>query len=88
VLEPISNTPPPPDAAATRELHAELRAAVDRLPPRQREVALLTWGEGLAAADAARALGTSEANVYTNLHLARKQIARAIGFDLARQEPS
>jgi RNA polymerase sigma-70 factor (ECF subfamily) len=88
VLEPISKTPPPPDAAATRELHAELRAAVDRLPPRQREVALLTWGEGLAAADAARVLGTSEANVYTNLHLARKQVAHAIGFNLARQEPS
>jgi RNA polymerase sigma factor (sigma-70 family) len=82
----MANTAPPPDAAATRELHAKLRAAVDRLPPRQREVALLTWGEGLAAAEAARILGTSETNVYTNLHLARKQIAQAIGFDLARRQ--
>jgi RNA polymerase sigma-70 factor (ECF subfamily) len=86
VLEPISNTPPPPDAVATRELHAELRAAVGRLPQRQREVALLTWGEGLAASDVAQVLGTSEANVYTNLHLARKQVAQAIGYDLARPQ--
>jgi RNA polymerase sigma-70 factor, ECF subfamily len=87
-LEPLARTASPPEAAATRELHAELRAAVDRLPPRQREVALLTWGEGLAAGEVARVLGTSEANVYTNLHLARKQLAQAIGFNLARQEPS
>jgi RNA polymerase sigma-70 factor (ECF subfamily) len=85
LLEPLAKTAAPPEAAAIRELHAELRSAVDRLPPRQREVALLTWGEGLAAADVARVLGTSEANVYTNLHLARKQVAQAIGFDLARQ---
>ena len=85
-VEPISKTPSPPDAAATRELHAELRAAVDRLPSRQREVAQLTWGEGLTTADVARVLGTTEANVYTNLHLARKQIAHAIGLDLARRQ--
>jgi len=87
LLERVAKTASPPEAAATRELHAELRVAVDRLPQRQREVALLTWGEGLAAADVARVLGTSEANVYTNLHLARKQVAQAIGFDFARQEP-
>jgi RNA polymerase sigma-70 factor (ECF subfamily) len=84
--EPAAATPMPPETAVVSELHAELRAAVDRLPPRQREVALLAWGESLAANDIARILDTTEANVYTNLHLARKQIARAIGYDFARQE--
>ncbi len=84
--EPVAATPAPSETAAASELHAELRAAVDRLPPRQREVALLAWGEGLAAPEVARILNTTEANVYTNLHLARKQIARAIGYDFARQE--
>lgn len=78
----------PPDEAATNELHAALRAAVARLPPRQREVALLAWGEGLAAADVARILQTTESNVYVNLHLARKQVAQAIGYDPARHKSS
>jgi RNA polymerase sigma-70 factor (ECF subfamily) len=86
--EPIANTAAPPDLAAVRELHADLRAAVDRLPQRQREVALLTWGEHLPPGDVAAVLGISTASVYTNLHLARKQVAESIGYDLIRQEPT
>lgn len=84
--EVASSAAAPPELAAADELHAELRAAIDRLPERQREVALLTWGEGLTAADAATVLEISEASVYTNLHLARKRIAAAIGVDSAGRE--
>jgi DNA-directed RNA polymerase specialized sigma24 family protein len=58
------------------------------LPSRQREVAALVWGEGLAAGDAAAVLEISEASVYTNIHLARKQIAAAIGLAPSQRKPS
>ncbi len=78
----------PIDRAMADEQHAKLRAAIDGLPDRQREVALLSLGEGLAASEVAQVLGTTEANVHTCLHLARKRIARAIGFDYARRGPA
>jgi RNA polymerase sigma-70 factor (ECF subfamily) len=75
-------------AAVANEVRGEIQAAVDRLPERQREVAVLSWGEGLAAAEVATVLGVSEANVYTNLHLARKRLAQALGVDvLGRSVP-
>ena len=70
--------------AVATELSVNVQAAVDRLPQRQREVALLSWGEGLAAGEVAVVLEITEANVYATLHLARKRIAQAIGVDLAR----
>jgi RNA polymerase sigma-70 factor (ECF subfamily) len=94
VTEPIedeslaSPAPLPPELAAAAELHQELRTAVDRLPERQREVALLAWGEALAADEIAQVLSISESSVYTNLHLARKRIAAAIGVDSAGRKPS
>lgn len=81
---PAVDAPSPADEASFRELDAGIRAAIDRLPRRQREVAVLVLGEGLPAAEAARILETTEANIYTCLHLARKQIAKAIGVDFAR----
>ena len=82
--ELVSDTAPPPEQAAAGELQAAVRAAIDRLPQRQREVALLSLGEGLAAREVADVLETTEANVHTCLHLARKRIARAIGVQYAR----
>ena len=83
-VEAVARDEPPAELAAAAELDRDIRAAVDRLPPRQREVALLSWGEGLAAGDVASVLGITEANVYATLHLARKRIAQAIGVDQAR----
>ena len=54
-------------------------AAIDRLPDRQREVALLSLGQGLPG-EVARVLEISEANVYTVCTLA-KCIAQFIGVD-------
>jgi RNA polymerase sigma-70 factor (ECF subfamily) len=70
---------PPPVQAGINELQAAIRVAIDALPERQREVALLSLGEGLSAHDVANVLETTPANVYTCLHLARKHIAQAIG---------
>jgi RNA polymerase sigma-70 factor (ECF subfamily) len=85
-VETASLSASPPALAAAAEVDAAVRTAIERLPPRQREVALLTWGEGLSPAEVARVLEISEANVYTNLHLARKQIAAGIGVDFAAQD--
>jgi RNA polymerase sigma-70 factor (ECF subfamily) len=82
----IDETSPPLEQAAVNELRADIRAAIDALPDRQREVALLSLGEGLAAHDVARVLETTEANVHTCLHLARKRIAQSIGVNYSRQE--
>jgi len=86
--ELICNLPLPPELAAAGELHASVRAAIDRLPGRQREVALLSLGEGLPAREVACVLEITEANVHTCLHLARKAIARSIGVDYVRPDPA
>jgi len=87
VGEMLSKTPLPMEHAAAEELHAKIHAAIDRLPTRQREVAMLSLGEGLPAREVAQILETTEANVHACLHLARKHIARAIGVDRARSDP-
>jgi RNA polymerase sigma-70 factor, ECF subfamily len=84
--EPLGHTDQPADLVAAAELNTEVRAAVNVLPERQREVALLVWGEGLSASEAASVLEITEANVYSCLHLARKRVAQAIGVNNARAE--
>ena len=86
--EVVSNTAPPEEQAAADELHDRVRAAIGRLPERQREVALLSLGEGLPARDVALVLDITEANVHTCLHLARKRIAESIGVVYARPDPT
>ena len=77
----VSRAASPAAEAAASELHARVLVEIDRLPERQREVAVLSLGEGLPAREVARVLETTEANVHTCLHLARRRIARAIGFN-------
>lgn len=74
------------DAATAAELHALVQSEIDRFPDRQREVALLSWGEGLAAGEIAAALEITEANVYATLHAARKRLAKALGVNYARSD--
>jgi RNA polymerase sigma-70 factor (ECF subfamily) len=85
---PVSRHPAPADEVAADELRARIRAAIGQLPERQREVALLSLGEGLATCDVAQILETTESNVHACVHLARKRIAQAIGIDYARQNRS
>ena len=84
----VSKAVQPVAEAEAHELHARVRAAIDDLPERQREVAVLSLGEGLSAREVAQVLDTTEANVHTCLHLARKRIAQTIGVDYARRESS
>ena len=70
------------------ELQERIRASIEHLPDRQREVAVLCLGEKLTAVQTAKVLQISEANVHTCLHLARKRIAKAIGIDFAQPESS
>ena len=86
VDELISNSPLPIEHASAKELSARIRETIDRLPQRQREVALLMLGEGIPATETAQILETTKANVYSCLRLARKQIARAIGVDRVQPE--
>ena len=79
------NAPEPSSHAAAAELRGAIRTAIDDLPDRQREVALLCLGEGLPASDVAYILDITEANVHTSLHLARKRIAQAIGVNYMRR---
>lgn len=74
----------PPEKAIAAELYGDIKAAIDALPSRQREAALLVLGEGLSSHEAAAVMQTSKANVQTCLHLARKQIARAIGVEYVK----
>lgn len=70
----IDAAPGPPAAAMAAELGELVAGEVSRLPPRQREVLVLVGYEGLATREVAELLGTSEANVHSNLWAARARL--------------
>ena len=77
--------PPPPEVAADaaaalheRERARRVAACVSDLPPRQREAIVLTFYEGMTAADAAEILGTTAGNVRVLLHHAREKLRDAL----------
>ena len=88
VSQVIDKAASPLEQAAADELQTKVRAAIYRLPEKQRDVALLSLGEGLPVRDVAHILETTESNVHTCLHLARKRIAQAIGVDYAQRDSS
>ena len=68
---------PAPDASAAleaRERDAELAAAIDALPLRQRAAIVLTYQEGLANAEAAAVLDTSISGLETLLVRAKRTL--------------
>lgn len=52
--------------------------SVDRLAPKDREVLLLTYWDGLSAGEVAHLLNTSAAAVRMRLHRARKELTRTL----------
>lgn len=68
----------PAAEAATAELGRVIAARVSALPPRQREVVILTCYEGLSPGEAAEVLGISQANVHATLHVARQRLRREL----------
>jgi RNA polymerase sigma-70 factor (ECF subfamily) len=68
----------PGAATEAAELGEFVAKLVSQLPPRQREVLVLTTYEGLGPDEVAEVLGTSAGNVRTNLHLARERLRRQL----------
>jgi RNA polymerase sigma-70 factor (ECF subfamily) len=68
--------PSPAERAESRGRRAEVRSALDRLPPRDRELLLLR-AEGYSYRDLADVLGLNEASVGTQLARAKRAFERA-----------
>ncbi|MBI4311665.1 MAG: sigma-70 family RNA polymerase sigma factor [Chloroflexi bacterium] len=62
----------------SREMRERILAAINELPPSQKEVITLRDIEGLTASEACDVLGVSEANQRVLLHRARSKVRRAI----------
>ena len=67
------------DPAEQSELRGRLLAALESLPPSQREVVLLHDLEGWRHREIADLLGTSEGAVRVRLHEARRRLRAALG---------
>jgi RNA polymerase sigma factor (sigma-70 family) len=65
-------------AQPSEERRLALNTAFDRLPPRRRAVAVMRLYLGLSEAETADALGTSVGAVKSQLHEARRQLARSL----------
>jgi RNA polymerase sigma-70 factor (ECF subfamily) len=64
--------------AQTSELGELIAARVSGLPPRQREVMVLTAFEGLSPKETAELLGMTQANVHSALAVARDRLRREL----------
>ena len=78
----------PEGRAADREALAALEAALDRLPPPQREVFVLFEIEELPMDEIARALGCPLQTAYSRLRVARSTVIEAVGAHLNGTEDS
>lgn len=56
------------------ELALRMRTAIDELPARQREIALLCLVEQVPPGEAAPLVGVTVANIHTTLHVIRKKL--------------
>lgn len=84
-LAAIADPAPSPERdAAAREEMQRLRAAIDRLPPRSREVLVLARVMGFTCSEIGERLGISPKTAFT--HLTRG--LAAIELDLLRQPPN
>jgi len=67
------------DAPGPHESEPELWAAVDALPPRQREAIALRYVLGFSQHEVARAMGTSDGSAASTLAKARAALAQRLG---------
>ena len=68
----------PEAESANRELETRLREAISRLPDRLRSVVMLSGVEELDTRAVAAILGIPEGTVRSRLHLARRQLLKAL----------
>ncbi|MBA2565565.1 MAG: sigma-70 family RNA polymerase sigma factor [Gemmatimonadetes bacterium] len=79
---------PGPDAALLQDrVRNELAEAVERLPPRQREVVMLRIHEDLSYADIARATGGTENAAKVNFHHAIKRLRILLNASRTQRVP-
>ncbi len=78
--EAASTAPGPVDLADAAETAERVRREIERLPSRQREVAVVCLGEGRSPREAADMLGMTENNLHATLHAVRKRLATALGL--------
>jgi len=70
--------PGPGEQAERRERADLLRAALDRLPPRYRDVLFLVYIEGLGVEEAGRALGLPQGTIKSRLLRGRQALRRTL----------
>jgi RNA polymerase sigma-70 factor (ECF subfamily) len=75
--------PWPEEALLAQETIEQVRAAIDKLPPRQQEVILLRDVEGWEPEEVAEALGISDGNERVLLHRARSKVRAEVERYLA-----
>jgi RNA polymerase sigma-70 factor (ECF subfamily) len=68
----------PVDWAMAHELQGMIARHVSQLPPRQREVIVLSAYEGMSPREIAAVLEISEANVHATLYAARHRLRRQL----------
>jgi RNA polymerase sigma factor (sigma-70 family) len=69
-----AHEPSPEQALETQELAELVRAALDALPPREREAMLLHYAEGLTSPEMASVLGEQPGTVRVRLHRGRRRL--------------
>jgi RNA polymerase sigma-70 factor, ECF subfamily len=75
----------PANEAQTTELGELIAARVSALPPRQREVMVLTAFEGFSPRQTAALLSITEANVHSTLAVARERLRRELASYLVER---
>jgi RNA polymerase sigma-70 factor (ECF subfamily) len=69
--------PAPADAADAALRRTTVRAAIEGLTPRERELVGLKYFAGLSNSEIARVIGTSESNAGTRLHRVIEKLREA-----------
>lgn len=67
-----------PDPAAAVEREGKVLAALEGLPPDQREVVVLAFYEGLSYREIARILGVPEGTVKSRMYFAKRRLREAL----------
>jgi RNA polymerase sigma-70 factor (ECF subfamily) len=86
--EPLASGPDPEQHAVDRQLAHRVVAAIDALPPDQRDVLHLRDVEGLTGDETAAALGISLEAMKSRLHRARASLERTLRTALEPPKPS